>query len=64
MVRLYAVRGLTPSLRTRTNDDLIMTGDKVSEMLQAFRAFIGENQMMTHLVMMAVRLKLELDYQE
>ena len=27
-----------------TYDDLIMTGDKVSEMLQAFRSFIGENQ--------------------
>ena len=37
--------------------DLIMTGDKVSEMLQAFRSFIGENQMMAYLVMMAVRLK-------
>ncbi len=34
-----------------------MTGDKVSEMLQAFRSFIGENQMMAYLVMMAVRLK-------
>ena len=40
-----------------TYDDLIMTGDKVSEMLQAFRSFIGENQMMAYLVMMAVRLK-------
>ena len=35
-----------------TYDDLIMTGDKVSEMLQAFRSFIGENQMMAYLVMM------------
>ncbi len=34
------------------------TGDKVSEMLQAFRSFIGENQMMAYLVMMAVRLNL------
>ena len=41
-----------------TDDDLIMTGDKVSEMLQAFRSFIGENQMMAYLVMMAVRLNL------
>ena len=41
-----------------TYDDLIMTGDKVSEMLQAFRSFIGENQMMAYLVMMAVRLYL------
>ncbi len=40
-----------------TYDDLIMTGDKVSEMLQAFRSFIGENQMMAYLVMMVVRLK-------
>ena len=40
-----------------TYDDLIMTGDKVSEMLQAFRSFIGENQMMAYLVMMAVPLK-------
>ena len=40
-----------------TYDDLILTGDKVSEMLQAFRSFIGENQMMAYLVMMAVRLK-------
>ena len=39
-----------------TYDDLILTGDKVSEMLQAFRSFIGENQMMAYLVMMAVRL--------
>ena len=29
-----------------TYDDLILEGDKVSEMLQAFRSFIGENQMM------------------
>lgn len=40
-----------------TYDDLILEGDKVSEMLQAFRSFIGENQMMAYLVMMAVRLK-------
>ena len=41
-----------------TYDDLILEGDKVSEMLQAFRSFIGENQMMAYLVMMAVRLNL------
>ena len=29
-----------------TYDDLILEGDKVSEMLQAFRSFIGENQTM------------------
>jgi|GEM_PF-2835146 len=28
-------------------------------MLQAFRSFIGENQMMAYLVMMAVRLNLD-----
>ncbi|MEO6050023.1 MAG: hypothetical protein ABIP78_01655 [Pyrinomonadaceae bacterium] len=44
-----------------TYDDLILEGDKVSEMLQAFRSFIGENQMMAYLVMMAVRLKLGFD---
>ncbi len=43
----------------RTYDDLILEGDKVSEMLQAFRSFIGENQMMAYLVMMAVRLNLK-----
>ncbi len=32
------------------------TGDKVSEMLQAFRSFIGENQMMAYLVTIAVCL--------
>ena len=36
---------------------LILEGDKVSEMLQAFYGFIGTNQMMAYLVMMAVRLK-------
>ena len=36
---------------------LIMEGDKVSEMLQAFHSFIGQNQMMAYLVMMAARLK-------
>ncbi|MEO8649504.1 MAG: hypothetical protein ABI539_10090, partial [Acidobacteriota bacterium] len=41
-----------------TYDDLILEGDEVAEMLQAFRSFIRENQMMAYLVMMAVRLKL------
>ncbi len=40
-----------------TYDDLILEGDKVSEMLQAFYSFIGTNQMMAYLVMMAARLK-------
>ena len=44
-----------------TYDDLILTGDKVSEMLQAFRSFIGENQMMAYPVMMAVRPRLGFD---
>ncbi len=34
-----------------------MTGHKVSELLQPFSSFIGENQMMAYLVMMTVRLK-------
>ena len=41
----------------RTYNELILEGDKVSEMLQAFYSFIGTNQMMAYLVMMAVRLK-------
>src|SRR5947208_3587618 len=40
-----------------TCHNLISEGDNVSEMLQAFRSFIGENQMMAYLVMMAVRLR-------
>ena len=40
-----------------TYHELVLEGDKVSEMLQAFRSIIGENRMMAHLVMMAVRLK-------
>ena len=39
-----------------TYDDLILKGDKVSEMLQAFRSFIGENQMMAHLMVASARL--------
>jgi len=35
-------------------DDLLTRrADKVSEMLQAFRSFIGENQMTAYFVMMA-----------
>src|SRR5256714_41878 len=41
----------------KTYHELILEGDKVSEMLQAFYGFIGTNQMMAYLVMMAVRLK-------
>ena len=41
----------------KTYEDLVLEGDKVSEMLQAFYGFIGTNQMMAYLVMMAVRLK-------
>jgi site-specific DNA-methyltransferase (adenine-specific) len=41
----------------RTYNELILEGDKVAEMLQAFYGFIGTNQMMAYLVMMAVRLK-------
>lgn len=41
----------------KTYHELLLEGDKVSEMLQAFHSFIGNNQMMAYLVMMAVRLK-------
>ncbi len=41
----------------KTYRELIMTGDKVSEILHAFYGFIGTNQMMAYLVMMNVRLK-------
>src|SRR5687767_10675768 len=40
-----------------TYHNLLLEADKVSEMLQAFYSFIGTNQMMAYLVMMAVRLK-------
>ena len=39
----------------RTYNELILEGDKVAEMLQAFYGFIGTNQMMAYLVMMASR---------
>ncbi len=37
--------------------ELINEPDQVGRMIESFRAFIGENQMMAYLVMMAVRLK-------
>lgn len=39
-----------------TYHDLVMAGGSVSFMIEALRKFIGENQMMAYLVMMAVRL--------
>ncbi len=36
--------------------ELILRGDEVGKMIESFRAFIGENQMMAYLVMMAIRL--------
>ncbi len=36
--------------------ELIMQADEVSQMIEAFRGFIGTNQMMAYLVMMAARL--------
>jgi DNA modification methylase len=41
----------------QTYHELIMTGDEVARMIEAFRSFIGNNQMMAYLVMMALRLK-------
>ena len=41
----------------KTYHELILEGDKVSEMFLAFYGFIGTNQTMAYLVMMAVRLK-------
>jgi site-specific DNA-methyltransferase (adenine-specific) len=40
-----------------TYHELMITGDEVARMIEAFRSFIGNNKMMTYLVMMAVRLK-------
>ena len=34
-----------------TYHELIMTGDEVARMIESFRSFIGNNQMMTYLVM-------------
>jgi site-specific DNA-methyltransferase (adenine-specific) len=36
--------------------ELILRGDEVGKMIESFRSFIGENQMMAYLVMMAIRL--------
>lgn len=41
----------------KTYRELILADDEVSKMVEAFRTFIGENQMMAYLVMMAIRLK-------
>jgi site-specific DNA-methyltransferase (adenine-specific) len=40
-----------------TYDELINEPDQVGRMIESFRQFIGTNQMMAYLVMMAVRLK-------
>jgi site-specific DNA-methyltransferase (adenine-specific) len=40
-----------------TYHELVIEADDVSKMVEAFRSFIGTNQMMAYLVMMAVRLK-------
>lgn len=41
----------------QTYHELINEPDQVGRMIEAFRSFIGQNQMMAYLVMMAVRLK-------
>lgn len=41
----------------QTYNALVNEPDQVGRMIESFRAFIGENQMMAYLVMMAVRLK-------
>jgi site-specific DNA-methyltransferase (adenine-specific) len=40
----------------QTYRELILRGDEVGKMIESFRSFIGENQMMAYLVMMAIRL--------
>ncbi len=40
-----------------TYHELLLAGDEVSKMIEAFHSFIGNNQMMAYLVMMAIRLK-------
>ncbi len=40
-----------------TYNELINEPDQVGRMIESFRQFIGNNQMMAYLVMMAVRLK-------
>ncbi|MEO7659489.1 MAG: DNA methyltransferase, partial [Pyrinomonadaceae bacterium] len=47
----------TPVRHASDFREQILEGDKVPEMLQAFYGFIGTNQMMAYLTMMAVRLK-------
>ena len=41
----------------QTYSELINEPDQVGRMIESFRQFIGTNQMMAYLVMMAVRLK-------
>jgi len=41
----------------QTYNELINEPDQVGRMIESFRQFIGDNQMMAYLVMMAVRLK-------
>ncbi len=41
----------------QTYNELIHEPDQVGRMIESFRQFIGQNQMMAYLVMMAVRLK-------
>lgn len=41
----------------QTYHELINEPDQVGRMIEAFRSFIGQNQMMAYLTMMAVRLK-------
>lgn len=40
-----------------TYHELVLASDAVGQMIQSFRSFIGENQMMAYLTMMAIRLK-------
>jgi site-specific DNA-methyltransferase (adenine-specific) len=41
----------------RAYEQLVTEGGKVSEVMQALRQFLGENDMMAYLTMMAIRLK-------
>ena len=41
----------------QTYNELINEPDQVGRTIESFRGFIGTNQMLAHLVMMAVRLK-------
>ncbi len=49
---------LNPREAEQTFHELINAPDQVGRMIESFRSFIGENQMMAYLVMMAVRLNL------